>query len=223
MVDWKNIGVPIIVGIIAGTVALISALINFIISALFVPNIHISREPTTDQKDKVVIDITNIGTAAAKSLKLTVQAPPSTSFKYPLFSTEKYSANKTGDPTRLEIDVPRFVQGGGSLIRIESLIDTKTNVSSGDYIVYVTYDQGSVEQEIPVFEKPTKPLSFIDIFFNQYQTGLSFLAAGISLVGGAVGYYVSRTKQKVKHQNDEARRKAMGNFRDRDESDTSSI
>ena len=44
MVDWKHIGVPIIVAIIAGGAALIGALINYIISALFIPNIVISRE-----------------------------------------------------------------------------------------------------------------------------------------------------------------------------------
>jgi hypothetical protein len=69
MVDWKNIGVPILVAIIAGTVALISAFINFIISALFTPYIQISKEPTTGM-DKLVIDIKNIGTAPAKNLKL---------------------------------------------------------------------------------------------------------------------------------------------------------
>jgi hypothetical protein len=123
MVDWKNVGVPIIVAIIARAVALISALVNFIISALFVPNIQIFKDPRAQGKDKVVIDITNIGTAAAKNLKLTVMAPPNTSFLYP-FSTESYSKNKTGDPTRLEINVPRFVQGSGSLIQILSTSNT---------------------------------------------------------------------------------------------------
>lgn len=76
----------------------------------------------------------------AKDLKLTVQAPPDVSFKHPLFSTERYTENKTGDPTILEIYVPRFIQGDGSMIRIETLIDPKANLTSGDYVFYATYD-----------------------------------------------------------------------------------
>jgi hypothetical protein len=70
MVDWKSIGVPIIVAVIAGGVALVSALINYIIATLFVPNIVITKE-----KNHTIFDITNTGSAAAKGLKLTVQAP----------------------------------------------------------------------------------------------------------------------------------------------------
>lgn len=121
MPDWKSIGVPVIVAIIAGTVSLISAYTNFIISSFFTPNIQISKESAGKLNDKIIIDITNNGTAAAKSLRLTVQAPPNTSFIRPIFSTEKYSENNTGAPTKLEMYVPRFVQGTGSLIRIESL------------------------------------------------------------------------------------------------------
>jgi len=60
----------------------------------------------------------NIGSASAKDLKLTVQAPPHVTFKHPIFSTERYAENKTIDPSLLELNVPRFVQGAGSLIRM---------------------------------------------------------------------------------------------------------
>jgi hypothetical protein len=46
-------------------------------------------------------------------------------YELPIFSTEPYSENKTQDPIRLEIYTNRFVQGSGSLIHIETMIDPK--------------------------------------------------------------------------------------------------
>jgi hypothetical protein len=71
MVDWKNIGVPIIVALIAGGVALIAALINGIIAAVFTPNISITRASTSNTHT-TIFDITNSGSASAKDLKLTI-------------------------------------------------------------------------------------------------------------------------------------------------------
>ena len=202
MVDWKNIAVPIIVAIIAGAVGLVSALINFIISALFTPNIQISEEPLKIGDNKVTIDITNNGTAAAKNLKLTVQAPPNTSFNRPFFSTEKYIENATGNPTKLEMYVPRFVQGVGSLIKIESSL-SQPNVSghhyivySGNYIVYVTYDQGSVEKVIPLslsFEAKTQ----VPIILSQYGITIVSVNVGIAFISFAVWFHKKLTIMKI--------------------------
>jgi uncharacterized membrane protein len=91
MVDWKNIGVPIIIAVIAGAVALVSALINYIIAALFVPNFAVSTTYQTLPEKPPVFEITNTGSAAAKGLKLTVEAPLGYAFKEPTFSTENYT------------------------------------------------------------------------------------------------------------------------------------
>lgn len=201
MVDWKNIGVPIIVAIIAGAVSLVSALVNFIISALFMPNIQISDEPLKIGDNKVTIDITNNGTAAAKNLKLTVKAPPNTSFNRPFFSTEKYIDNATGNPTKLEMYVPRFVQGAGSLIKIESSL-SPANVSgnhivySGNYIVYVTYDQGSIEKVIPLsLIIEAKPL--VPIIISQYGITIVSVIVGIASISFAVWFHKKLTTIKI--------------------------
>lgn len=95
MANWVKILVPIVVAII-GAGSFVSAIINGIISALFTPNIQISGEPLNPKdQNRVLIDITNNGTAAAKNLRLTVQAPPNTSFSRPFLSTEKYIENET--------------------------------------------------------------------------------------------------------------------------------
>jgi hypothetical protein len=89
MVDWKNIGVPITVALIGGTAAIITGLGGFIIGSLFVPVVNISKDLNSIENKSTIIDITNTGSASAKNLKLTIQAPVYVSFKHPIFSTER--------------------------------------------------------------------------------------------------------------------------------------
>jgi hypothetical protein len=198
----KNIGVPIIIAIIAGVIALISALINYIIAALFIPNLDISKEPNQEQNKKTIIDITNIGSAPAKSLKLTVQAPQNISFKHPIFSTEIYNETKTEDPARLELYIPRFIQGDGSMIRIEALINNRSNMTSGNYIFYATYDQGSIRKTIPISEKVTAPtIPFLDQFANwwsQYGNAISWIY--VAIVSAITAAFLNHRRQRRRQQ-----------------------
>ena len=138
MFDWKNVGVPIIVALLSLGSAIIVASFAYIASVILKPNISITTASSSNLHT-TIFDITNIGSAPAKDLKVTVEAPPNVTFNHPIFSTERYTENKTRDPSLLELYVPRFVQGPGSLIRIDTLIARGASLS-GSYTFYVTYE-----------------------------------------------------------------------------------
>jgi hypothetical protein len=73
MVDWKNVGIPIIAALIVGVVTIIAALINYIILAVFTPVISVTRTSNSNPHT-TIFDITNTGSTSAKNLKLTIQA-----------------------------------------------------------------------------------------------------------------------------------------------------
>jgi hypothetical protein len=219
MVDWKNIGVPIIIAIIAGAVALVSALINYIIAALFVPNFVVSATYHIDPERPPEFDITNIGSAAAKDLKLTVEAPLGYAFKEPIFSTENYTYRYISpsplsvheDPpsppsiftppelARLDIYSPRFVHGAGSMMKIEALSasDIRSSAST-DFVFYFTYDQGSVRLSMPSQPPEEAPLRTIseefESWWRQYQTAIFYTIIGVAAIIAA--WFLRRRRQK---------------------------
>lgn len=141
----------VIAGVIVGVGTLIGAAYSSIILAIFTPIISVTAAPNSNANG-TIIDVTNTGSASAKDLKLTVQAPPHVTFQHPVFSTERYTQNRTEDPSLLELFVPRFVQGAGSLIRINTFIASGTNTSK-TYTFYATYDQGSILKFIPILQQ----------------------------------------------------------------------
>ena len=75
MVDWKNIGVPIITAILVSILGG-SAIINFVYSALFKPDISIEMEVDNKENNHTAkVYVSNVGLATAKNLKFTLEAP----------------------------------------------------------------------------------------------------------------------------------------------------
>ena len=101
---------------------------------------------------------------------VTVQAPANVTFKHPIFSTERYTENKSGDPSLLELYMPRFVQGAGSLIRIDTLIGKGTTVN-GSYTFYATYDQEAFQSRCQYLNVP-QPMSIIWLWSGMYTLNL---------------------------------------------------
>jgi len=116
-----------------------------------------------------IITVTNKGFASATHIILTVQSPQNIVKEKVIFSTENIT--KTKNETRtIQYYLPRLVQGSGS---IEIFIQTKEkpNTAHPNFLIYATYDQGSIKFEN---QKPIYPCSltldnFINNFINSYN------------------------------------------------------
>jgi hypothetical protein len=180
---WKNIGVTILPAIIAAVLGG-STLITFIISAFLTPNITIDFAIDWRNLNEAKFIIKNTGNAAAKNVILTVQAPYSIT-SHTIFSTENSTEVSSPNPKSLEVHVPRFVQGGGSLTEIDTVIDNKSNITTGEYRIYITYDQGSVSRIIPIVQRPFSINEEYSSFWNQYGTAITYLGAFVVFVPSA--------------------------------------
>jgi hypothetical protein len=138
---WKHTAlVPIIVTVIT---LFGGFLISSIASTIYKPDVSVELIPDKENIYRVTIDLKNKGYVAAKNLKLTMESPYNIT-SVDIFSTENYTKEYVNNSAILEVNVPRLVQGEGSIIRINALIDSHSNITGNDhYIVYSTYDQGS--------------------------------------------------------------------------------
>lgn len=189
-VQRKNISevIPAVIAAILGG----STLISFIISAFLTPNVIIDFAKGENLSEAQFI-IRNTGNAPAKDVVLTIQAPCCAITIESVFSTENYSERITPDPNSVELDVPRFVQGGGSIIKIDTIIDNESKLTGGEYNTYITYDQGSVSRTIPIL--PERAIEVFSDFWVQYGTTIGILIAFIAFV--PVWIFIRRCLRKV--------------------------
>jgi hypothetical protein len=92
----------------------------------------------------------------------------------------------------LKIFIPRFVQGDGSVIDVNLHVDSRAKISAGQYVVYTTFDQGSVKKILPVNEigdmARAEPFKFTDSI-------VSTIAAGVTAIAGLLlSTYVNRKR-----------------------------
>jgi hypothetical protein len=134
------------VAIIGVTATVIPVMISSIASQITnVPAVEIEIVPREDNRG-AEITLTNNGSAPATNLTIFVIAPENITNATENFSTVgSLSINSSG--ARLEAGVPKLVHGSGSIVKLD--ISTGQNQSSGAYIVYVTYDQGSNMRKYP--------------------------------------------------------------------------
>jgi hypothetical protein len=183
LVDWKNVGVPIVVTLIT----LIGGfVISSLVSVLFKPDISIELIPHKENIYKVTIDLENKGSAAAKNLKLTMESPHNITSMH-IFSTENYTKRYTNSSPILEVNIPRFVQGAGSMVRIDASIDSHSKITKNDrYIVYSTYDQGSKMVAEYILPAPPKETSLTQDYNNFITTWISPITTWISPFAGII-------------------------------------
>lgn len=179
----------ILSGLFGGT-----AIINFIISAFFTPSVNTYIYVEPGDKHKAIVTMVNEGKAPAKNLLLTIHSPANIS-NYKIFSTENYS--KLNYPSALQVFVPRFVHGEGSLINVDLMVDPKANISSSEYTVYSTHDQGSVRK----VTGDTKPEDAPEALSN-LSSNTTLILASVSIVIGVLGYLINRQFHKIKNEED---------------------
>ena len=69
----------------------------------------------------------------------------------------------------MSIDIPRLAQGGGSLTKIKIFTDTTSGKSETGYVIFATYDQGSLKANsgtTPTVATPTRTLYGLPIFLT---------------------------------------------------------
>lgn len=125
--DW----IPIIVGAIVALLGggILASIFNSLISYVTAPYIQVLITPDSKHDgNKATILMVNIGGTAAKHVRLTVKAPEEI-IGYNGFNTENMSLQQQKTTPRvLQADIPRLVQGNGSLVNISLMIKAKPNI-----------------------------------------------------------------------------------------------
>ncbi|MGH9995619.1 MAG: hypothetical protein ACRD4J_10350 [Nitrososphaeraceae archaeon] len=148
MVERETLIVQILSSAVAAILAL-TGINTFINDFFYQPNLSIDTKTNASDPQVNDIIIRNSGTEAATKLVITVEAPGIVQNRN-IFSTENIKVTEYPkiDNNTLQIYVSRLVQGEGSFVRIESVVDdkssTESNPLSSNYSVYATYDQGSI-------------------------------------------------------------------------------
>jgi hypothetical protein len=198
-IDWKNIVVPIIAGLIVAS----SSYVGFLISAIAKPTINIDIRLANE--NEATISIRNVGWSPAKNLKLTVEYPFNI-IDQSIFSTENYT--KSNSSKLLEMNIPRFAQGDGSFLRIRTGSQNTSAITEDDqYVVYGTYDQGSNMNSAYVIERP--PPDVIDTLVQWWSPVSSYVGIIISVIGIITGVLTSIVQRSVRRRNLQNQRRSQ--------------
>jgi hypothetical protein len=141
LTDWKSLSFQLIPAIIG------SGLVVFAINTIYTdfvdkPAVNIV---SNENKDGLNINVTNGGQVPATNLKLTVETSK-TIGKYEIFSTENSTNSTKINANLLNVYAPRLVHGSGSIIKLDIPFISSPDSSNLSYIVYATYDQGSIKK-----------------------------------------------------------------------------
>ena len=121
---------------------------------------------------------------------MTLEAPAILK-NYSIFYTDNLTVTNfsKSNPKTLQLYIPRFAQGDGSVIGIRTFIDTKANKSSSNYFAYAAYDQGSIKQGI------RKPLSLVSQFLSFLY---SYWIPLVLIVGAIIALLVAWNARRIK-------------------------
>jgi hypothetical protein len=176
----KNTAIQIASAIL-GSSLVVFGITTFYSEAINIPDIR-ARE--FSNSTTVSIELTNSGRVPATNLILTTESY--TNVNYEIFTTENLTI--VIDDNRMFVaKFPRFVDGNGSLIRIEmsSGEQAADNPSNLSYIVYITYDQGILKLpgERQIFTIPI---------------GMTVLSAIAAVIVFSIPYFYSRARRERK-------------------------
>ena len=142
-IDWKSSIITLIPAILSNVTLIITALGTFFSDVYNKPNLQVSILPIEqDEISRTSVDVFNDGRVPATNLKLFIRSPENI-LTYDNFTTENITVSKLG-PKLLRVDVPRLVQGGGSMVNTVLTTDTNSNASNQSMIVHAIFDQGSL-------------------------------------------------------------------------------
>jgi hypothetical protein len=153
--------VPIVVAFVGVTAAAAPVLVSSLFSRL-------TNEPEVEieintRNEGATVTLRNEGVAPATNLTLVVYAPEkiAISSNYTRYTVE-VSPVKIDDE-RLEAYLPKLVQGSGSIVTLDIILENQTVVDY--YVAYVTYDQGSLMKD------SSQPSDYFSLFLISLTFG----------------------------------------------------
>src|SRR5215208_3694628 len=180
MVDLKASGIQIVSSII-GSSLLLFAITTFYSDFFNKPNVGARIVPNINGTS---VELTNNGRVSATNLILTVESPANIA-DYKIFTTENRTIMVEEDNHTLVAKFPRFVQGDGSLIKIEIFsAEQEPDAFNQNYVVYATYDEGSLRMASQMQQ------ATIDIPY-----GLTIALTIAALLIFAIPYFYRRAKR----------------------------
>lgn len=93
-------------------------------------------------KTESSLTVSNSGTAVATNILLTLEVPSEILDKI-IFSTENYTIKQESKKS-LQLSIPRFANGEGSIISIQTLVNSSKFPEEG-YTIHAAHDRGSAK------------------------------------------------------------------------------
>ncbi len=195
MTDWKAFLIQAVTSVIAS--GLILSGFNIFYNDFYSkPNIEVK---SMVDANLVTSNITNSGRVPANHLNLLVQTPSDITndndkTNYKVFATDNVNYKKIGSRI-LNISMPRFVQGDGSLIEVTTRLGEKPDLNKfPKYTIFATFDEGSWKYTL---QKPTSFLDSMLRFLMDYGIILILFFSGITL---AILFLFKRTRDIIIHK-----------------------
>lgn len=132
--------IPILVTLIIGILQFLPPIASF-------PTMSIKLQVSPADNHISNLQLKNYGNIPATNVLLTLNLP-SEIITYKVFTTETHSISQNKSNI-LQIFFPRFSNGDGSVLSIDTIIGKETNISNKNYIAYVTHDKGSLMIDSP--------------------------------------------------------------------------
>jgi hypothetical protein len=135
--------------------------------------VHICERPSSAS-----IIIKNSGKVAATHMIFTLQTPENMTKNSPyIFHTVNVTKSEKINSRLLQINIPSFPTGDGSIIRVVIWLATKPTVFP-TYVFYATYDQGSIKIITQVPRQITFAESLTN-FWDTYWVPIILIVSGI--------------------------------------------
>jgi Bacterial Ig-like domain len=188
----SDVIIPIIT-VIVGAILGGTGLVDLVNSYYHQPNVLVTVTPDNKTTNSVAtINATNKGSAPATNLKLTLNAPVVID-DYDVNSTEYYEVVPTNSTSFLVLNIPRLVHGQGSLVEINLELENISSTGSHNYIVYATYDQGSLRIDVPSIQIQSQSQQAISSPLGEPLRYIIY-----AIVVGVIGLFIDRLYKKYR-------------------------
>jgi hypothetical protein len=195
-IDWKSL-IPTLIPAILSSSFIITGIGTFFSDIYNKPNIQIDIPlPNFDTLNETTkISVKNNGMTAGTNITMVIVLPKHIK-SYDIFSTENVILKNASSHT-LDLFISKIVPGGGSIVSIQLITDTKFIDSLFEgYGVFLTYDQGSMYKSFTFY-----PLSIEEKFFGFwiaiFSNPILVITIGIVLVFFLYVYYKFLRYRKI--------------------------
>jgi hypothetical protein len=190
--------VPLLIAVIGATGGvLVTGLLPQLTPFFNEPVISTNITKHMDDPNISDVSISNIGRGAATNMSITIVSPSNvTAIKTKLAPVKLNSI--THEENIIQLNVPRMVEGAGSMITIEATFDKSINgAAKGFYRIYSVYDQGSAKITLGPKEMNTTASSdWLTTYWRAYWWIYLPIIGIFSAQFGYLAYLLRRSSRK---------------------------